>query len=173
MNKQGCPYCKNEISPLALKCGYCQEWLALGKWNYRNPTISYFLIGFTAFITTLSFNACDRFTSSETPKKEIQKFIKGSSKIIILSDKLIRNGKRLYISENVRNDEKVNWDNVYVTANFYSKAGEKVERSYDLIHIKAGEIQSYQVEFFQYEKSDPQLYDNYKLEITAASNYGR
>jgi predicted nucleic acid-binding Zn ribbon protein len=173
MDQYSCPYCTQQIPAHAKKCSYCHEWLAPGRWDLKNPNIHWTLVAIVALITSFGIEHYNEKSAQVTPKQALQQFVKGTSKIVVLSNKIIKNGKRLYIAGDLKNDESVNWDNVYVTANYFNKAGEKIDTSHDLIHMKAGEVKPFQIEFYYYDKSDHSLYDNYKVEVSAASNYGR
>ena len=135
MDQYSCPYCTQQIPTHTKKCSYCHEWLAPGRWDKRNPEIRWTWIAIVALITFFGIQFYQDKFSQVAPKQALQQFVKGTSKIAVLSDKIIKNGQRLYIAGELKNDESVNWENVYITANFFNKAGEKIDTSYDSLDV--------------------------------------
>lgn len=97
--------------------------------------------------------------------------MKGVTKLHVISDKVVRNGQRLYISGQVKNEDDVEWRYVQVQAKYFNKAGEEIDESSDHINIQKGQTQNFRIEFNYFDKSDHKLYERYEIEIIYASDY--
>lgn len=160
MELKKCPYCESEVPKTAQKCAYCREWFK-GHSSETKRKI-YVLIALAAMFFILG--------DDKAPKGK-KKFEKGVTPLSLVSHKLVRNGKRLFITGMIKNEDTSNWDHIYIRAKYKDKKGSLIDQSLDIVYAKAGETIPFLVEFQNFDKSDSSLYDNYYVEVTEASNY--